>query len=160
MDPLVSTIQGFPLVTTVLSYYDTGDIDLRADDRQAVLIVVRSEDPTVSHNGDIDVQPMLDEVDKANTSTPGFEVGIISSRIIEDQFEDIIAKDFQRILLVSMFFGLGVLILAFRAVVAALIPLVMAIVAIFTALGIMAVISQKFAFAESYAEVLLLMVLR
>lgn len=70
MDPLVSTIQGFPLVTTVLSYYDTGDTDLRADDRQAVLIVVRSEDPTVSHNGDIDVQPMLDEVDKANTSTP------------------------------------------------------------------------------------------
>jgi uncharacterized membrane protein YdfJ with MMPL/SSD domain len=59
-----------------------------------------------------------------------------------------------------MFFGLGVLILAFRAVVAALIPLVMAIVAIFTALGIVAVISQKFAFAESYAEVLLLMVLR
>ncbi len=33
----------------------------------------------------------------------------------------------------------------------------MAIVAIFTALGIVAVISQKYAFAESYAEVLLLM---
>ncbi len=157
VDPLARTIQGFPLVTTVLNYYDDSDTDLRADDRNAVLIVARSEDPTVSHNGDIDVQPIMDAVDRANTSAPGFEVGIISSRIIEDEFEDIIEKDFQRILLVSMFFGLGVLILAFRAVVAALIPLVMAIVAIFTALGIVAVISQKYAFAESYAEVLLLM---
>ncbi len=106
VDPLARTIQGFPLVTTVLNYYDDSDTDLRADDRNAVLIVARSEDPTVSHNGDIDVQPIMDAVDRANTSAPGFEVGIISSRIIEDEFEDIIEKDFQRILLVSMRSGL------------------------------------------------------
>ncbi len=47
--------------------------------------------------------------------------------------------------------------LAFRALVAALIPLVMAVGAIFSALGIVAVISQNYAFAETYAEVLLLM---
>ena len=60
-------------------------------------------------------------------------------------------------MIVSLIIGLGILLLAFRAFVAAVIPLVMAIGAIFSALGIVAVISQSYAFAESYAEVLLLM---
>ena len=70
---------------------------------------------------------------------------------------EIIADDFKRILIVSLIFGLGILLIAFRAVVAATIPLVMAVGAIFSALGIVAVISQSYAFAETYAEVLLLM---
>ena len=96
-------------------------------------------------------------MDQASIEAAGFEIEVVSFRLIEDQFEDIIAEDFQRILIISLIFGLGVLLLAFRALVAAVIPLVMAISSIFTALGIVAVISQSYAFAESYAEVLLLM---
>ena len=96
-------------------------------------------------------------MDRAATIATGFEVEVISSRLIEDQFDEIIADDFKRILIVSLIFGLGILLLAFRAFVAAVIPLVMAVGAIFSALGIVAVISQNYAFAESYAEVLLLM---
>lgn len=157
VDPLVTQIQGFPLVTSAVSYYADEDANLRADDRHAVLIIVRTEDPAVHDSDDIDVQPMLNAVDEISASATGFEAGVVSSRLIQAEFDNIISEDFQRILLVSRVFGLGVLILAFRALVAAVIPLIMAIGAIFTALGIVAVISQSYAFAESYAEVLLLM---
>jgi len=53
--------------------------------------------------------------------------------------------------------GLVILILAFRALVAAVIPLVMAIGSIFTALGIAALVSQVYPLVELYAEMILLM---
>ncbi len=154
---LTAEIRGLPLVTSAVSYYDTDDPDMLAQDRHAVLAVVRTEDPSVKHSGDIEILPLLDAVESAAGTATGFEIEIVSFRLIEDQFEEIIADDFKRILIVSLIIGLGILLLAFRAFVAAVIPLVMAIGAIFSALGIVAVISQKYAFAESYAEVLLLM---
>ena len=154
---LTAEIRRLPLVTSAVSYYDTNDPDMLAQDGHAVLAVVRTEDPSVEHSEDIEILPLLDAVESAAGTATGFEIEIVSFRLIEDQFEEIIADDFKRILIVSLIIGLGILLLAFRAFVAAVIPLVMAIGAIFSALGIVAVISQSYAFAESYAEVLLLM---
>ncbi len=157
VDTLTHAIQNLPLVTSAFSYYDTGDSSMLAGDRHAVLTIVRTEDPSVEHSEDIDIQPVLDAVKQASGSMAGFEVGIVSSQLIQDQITGIFEEDLQRIMFVSLVFGLGVLLLAFRALVAAVIPLAMALGAIFTALGITAVISQFYAFAESYAEVLTLM---
>ena len=154
---LTREIGELPLVTSAVSYYDTGDPNMLADDRHAVLTIVVTEDPSVQHSGDVDILPVLDAVEGAASKATGFEIEVISIRLIEDQFEEIIADDFKRIMIVSLILGLGILLLAFRALVAAMIPLVMAVGAIFSALGIVAVISQNYAFAESYAEVLLLM---
>ncbi len=157
VDALTGEIRELPLVTFAVSYYDTDDPNMLADDRHAVLAIVRTEDPSVQNGGDVDILPILDAVDSAASTATAFEIEVFSIRLVEDQFEEIIADDFKRILIVSLIFGLGILLLAFRAVVAATIPLVMAVGAIFSALGIVAVISQSYAFAESYAEVLLLM---
>ena len=154
---LTGEIRGLPLVTSAVSYYDTGDPNMLADDRRAVLTIVTTEDPSVRDSNDVDILPVLEAVDVAASKVTGFEIEVISSRLISDQFDEIIADDFKRIMIVSLILGLGILLLAFRAFVAAVIPLVMAVGAIFSALGIVAVISQSYAFAESYAEVLLLM---
>ena len=157
VDALTREIQALPLVTSAVSYYDTHDPNMLADDRQAVLAIVRTEDTSVQNGGEVDILPILNAVDSAASTATGFEIEVFSIRLVEDQFEEIIADDFKRILIVSLIFGLGILLIAFRAVVAATIPLVMAVGAIFSALGIVAVISQSYAFAETYAEVLLLM---
>jgi len=157
VDALTGEIWELPLVTSAVSYYDTDDPNMLADDRHAVLAIVTTEDPSVQDSDDVDILPVLEAVDRAASIATGFEVEVISSRLINDQFDEIITDDFKRILIVSLIFGLGILLIAFRAVVAATIPLVMAVGAIFSALGIVAVISQSYAFAESYAEELLLM---
>ena len=82
---------------------------------------------------------------------------MVSFRILEDELDEILTEDFNRILIYSLVIGLVILILAFRALVAAVIPLVMAIGSIFTALGIAALISQVYPLVELYAEMILLM---
>ena len=157
VDALTREIRGLPLVTSAVSYYDTEDPNMLADDLHAVLAIVRTEDSSVENNDDVDIQPILNAVDRASTEAAGFEIEVFSSRLIEDQFDEIISADFIRILFISLILGLIILLLAFRALVAATIPLVMAIGAIFSALGVVSVISQVYAFVELYAEVLLLM---
>ena len=95
-------------------------------------------------------------IHEAERASSGFEIEAFSSRLIEDQVDDILAEDFQRIMIVSLVLGLVILVLAFRALVAAIIPLVMAVGAIFSAIGVAAVVSQVYALVDLYAEMILL----
>ena len=139
------------------SFFDNGDEDLLSDDRNAVLGRVVLQDPSARFSSDIDVDPLLAAVGEASRQEPGFEIEVFSFPLIDDQFEDILEEDCIRILLISVVVGLIILVLAFRALVAAVIPLVMAIGAIFTAIGIAALISQAYPLVDLYAEMILLM---
>ena len=147
-------VRELPLVTSALSYYDTGDEDQVSDDGNAVLALVVLEDPSAS---DIEIDDVLDAVETASLEAPGFEIELFSFRLIDDQIEDIITEDFNRILVISLIAGLIILVLAFRALVAAVVPLAMAIGSIFSALGIAALVSQVYPLVDLYAEILLLM---
>ena len=94
---------------------------------------------------------------RPSLEAPGFEIELFSFRLIDDQIEDIITEDFNRILVISLIAGLIILVLAFRALVAAVVPLAMAIGSIFSALGIAALVSQVYPLVDLYAEILLLM---
>ena len=76
---------------------------------------------------------------------------------IEKQSNDLLEKDFARIMMVTLVLGLVILLIAFRAVVAALVPLVLAIGSIFVATSIAAIVSQAYPLDESYSEMILLM---
>ncbi len=106
---------------------------------------------------DIEIDDVLDAVETASLEAPGFEIELFSFRLIDDQIEDIITEDFNRILVISLIAGLIILVLAFRALVAAVVPLAMAIGSIFSALGIAALVSQVYPLVDLYAEILLLM---
>lgn len=149
-------IRELPQVIDAISFYDTHDPSMFADDGNAVLALVTLQNPD-DPTGHIEIGPLLETVERASDDAAGFEIGVVSFRLIEDEFDEILDEDFNRILLYSLVIGLVILILAFRALIAALIPLVMAVGSIFTAIGIAAMVSQVYPLVELYAEMILLM---
>ena len=157
VEGLMEDIRALPNITSAVSYYDSSDPDLVSDNRRAVLGSVALEDKAAQSSDDIDIGPLLQTVESAEEAAIGFEFGVISFALIEDEFDEILAEDFSRILFVSLGLGLVILILAFRALVAAVIPLAMAIGAIVTALGIATLVSHIYPLVDLYAEMVLLM---
>ena len=152
----VQTIKNVPQVINAISYYDVRDASMLADDGNAVLAIVTLQNPD-DPAGHIDIGPLVEAVEEASNDAAGFEIGVVSFRLLEDELDEILEEDFSRILLYSLVIGLIILIFAFRALIAAIIPLVMAIGSIFTAIGIAAVVSQVYPLVELYAEMILLM---
>ena len=151
VDTALASIRAVPEVLSAISFYDTGDLSSVAEDGHAILAGVSLE-----RRGD-DIDPLLDAVSAASEAAPGFEIEVFSFRLIDDQIEDILTEDFNRILIFSLIIGLIILIFAFRALVAAVIPLVMAVGAIFSALGVAALVSQAYPLVDLFAEMILLM---
>ena len=156
VDSTMQAVRNLPQLLAALSYYDTRDGSLLADDGHAVLVnvVLQNPDDPAEH---IDIGQFVESIRQASNDAAGFEIGVVSFRILEDELDEILTEDFNRILIYSLVIGLVILILAFRALVAAVIPLVMAIGSIFTALGIAALVSQVYPLVELYAEMILLM---
>ena len=159
VETVESAMQSFrdlPQVIAAVSYFDTQDASMFADDGNAVLASVTLQNPE-DPAGRIDIEPFVDTVRQASNQAVGFEIGVVSFRILDDELDEILTEDFNRILIYSLIIGLVILVLAFRALVAAVIPLAMAIGSIFTAIGIAALVSQVYPLAELYAEMILLM---
>tara|TARA_B100001765_G_scaffold38460_1_gene21550 strand:- start:1104 stop:3014 length:1911 start_codon:yes stop_codon:yes gene_type:complete len=152
----MQAVRNLPQLLAALSYYDTRDGSLLADDGHAVLanVALQNPDDPAEH---IDIGQFVESIRQASNDAAGFEIEVVSFRILEDELDEILTEDFNRILIYSLVIGLVILILAFRALVAAVIPLVMAIGSIFTALGIAALVSQVYPLVELYAEMILLM---
>ena len=159
VETVESAMQSFrdlPQVIAAVSYFDTQDASMFADDGNAVLASVTLQNPE-DPAGRIDIEPFVDTVRQASNQAVGFEIGVVSFRILDDELDEILTEDFNRILIYSLVIGLVILVLAFRALVAAVIPLAMAIGSIFTAIGIAALVSQVYPLVELYAEMILLM---
>ena len=157
VETTIQLLEALPQVTSAVSYYDNRDANLVSEDRHAVLGFVTLQDPSARRSGAIDIDPVLDIVNSAEQGAVGFEIGVVSFSLIEDQLDEIIDEDFSRILFISLGLGLIILLLAFRAVVAAVIPLVTAVGAIFSAIGVATLVSQAYPLVELYAEMILLM---
>ena len=159
VETVESAMQSFrdlPQVIAAVSYFDTQDASMFADDGNAVLASVTLQNPE-DPAGRIDIEPFVDTVRQASNQAVGFEIGVVSFRILDDELDEILTEDFNRILIYSLVIGLMILVLAFRALVAAVIPLAMAVGSIFTAIGIAALVSQVYPLVELYAEMILLM---
>ncbi|MAQ54392.1 MAG: hypothetical protein CL719_05980 [Chloroflexi bacterium] len=159
VETVESAMQSFrdlPQVIAAVSYFDTQDASMFADDGNAILASVTLQNPE-DPAGRIDIEPFVDTVRQASNQAVGFEIGVVSFRILDDELDEILTEDFNRILIYSLVIGLVILVLAFRALVAAVIPLAMAVGSIFTAIGIAALVSQVYPLVELYAEMILLM---
>ena len=154
---VVDELRDSPHVKSAVSFYDTGDSGMAADDRRAVLAEVELQSPPGVTGRNIEIDPLLEAVQEASRGADGFEIAVFSFGLIDDQLEEIINEDFARIFVISLLLGLIILIIAFRALVAAVVPLVMAVGSIFIAIGVAALVSQVYALVELYAEMILLM---
>ena len=118
-------------------YYETRDRTQVSPDRHALLI------PIVIPDTD-QAGPVEDVVDRANES-PAFDVGVTGNQSSDYDFNQLSQHDLKS---GELKFGvpaaLVILILVFGAIVAGLVPLLMAIISIVVALGFVAVLSQPF----------------
>ena len=155
VEGLVQKLRALPEVESVKSYYDSNNPDLVSGDGHVLLA-------SVAIAGDADladekINAILAPVLAADQEFTDFEIKMAGNTSLEAALAKVSEEDFSRILLISLAVGLIILLLAFRALVAAVIPLVLAIGAIFSAIGVATLVSHAYALGEVYAEVVMLM---
>jgi putative drug exporter of the RND superfamily len=119
------------------TFYTTGNPALVSQDRHATAVPINVPDAD-------DVVDVIDVVERADAE-PNFEVAITGDQTVDNDFNELSQRDLEH---GELRFGipaaLVILLLVFGAVVAGLIPLLMAILSIIVALGLVALFSQAF----------------
>ena len=151
VERVTESLAALPDVASLESYYDTNNSDLVSDDGHAVLAVVEiTPGQSVSK-----IDTVMEAVRSVDSEADDFEIAMTGN--ISEQQDRLLEEDFARILLVSLGLGMVILVLAFRSLVAAAVPLILAIWAIVSALGVATLVSQQYALVDVYAEIVLLM---
>jgi RND superfamily putative drug exporter len=118
------------------SYLDGGDPGLVSADRRATIVPIALFD-------DDETEALVEKIEALDE--PDFAVGITGDETIDHDFNLLSQEDLEE---GELKFGLPaaliILLLVFGAVVAGLVPLLMAIVSIVVALGLTAVLAQQF----------------
>ena len=155
VEGLVEQLQGLPGVKSATSYHDTNSPTMVSADGHAVLGTVVIADGPGGTDGTVDT--LLDTVRAAAADAEGFEIAMAGDTSLRKQQEDLLDQDFARIMMVTLALGLVILLIAFRAVVAAIVPLVLAVWAILGAHAVAALVSRSYPLADAYGEIILLM---
>jgi RND superfamily putative drug exporter len=120
------------------TYLDDGGDALVSEDRHATIIPVALFD-------DDETEALVDKVEYLGETEAGFAVSVTGEETLDHDFDRLSQEDLQE---GELQFGLPaaliILLLVFGAVVAGLIPLLMAIVAIVVGLGVIALLAQQF----------------
>jgi RND superfamily putative drug exporter len=119
------------------SYFETRDPALVSRDGNATIIPLN----VASHD---EIEPIVDLVARADAD-PDFAVSMTGDHTVERDFDELSQHDLKSgELQYGVPAALVVLLLVFGAVVAGLVPLLLAIVSILVALGLVALLSQPF----------------
>ncbi|MCZ6891013.1 MAG: MMPL family transporter, partial [Chloroflexi bacterium] len=156
VDALVTELRDLEGVASVASFYDTGLAFMVSEDRRVLMVRL------VFEPGDSDellefVAPVIESVSDANQAAgEDFEVELFGDTSVNKAFDDVIIEDFEKVTVAALVGGLIIMVLAFGSVVAAAIPLIMAITAIFLTIGVTVLVSQVYALQEFYLQLVLL----
>jgi uncharacterized membrane protein YdfJ with MMPL/SSD domain len=149
------------VVSGTLTYYDVGlpressPFVAPGDNGDVTFALVNV--PGTAYTAKDHIQPVLDEVARADGWSPGININSGGPASINKQMDTVVAKDLEFALLLNLCVSLVILLFVFRAPVAALIPLSLAICAVVSATAILSLISQKMPLSMTYSEVVLLM---
>ena len=103
------------------------------------------------------VQPILDAVARARSAHPDVTIEQFGEASANKWFNDTIMKDFKRAEWTAVPLALGILLVVFGALVAALLPVVLALTAFLAANGLLALISHAMHVDGAASSVMLLM---
>jgi RND superfamily putative drug exporter len=95
-------------------------------------------------------------VDRARRASPGFKVGVAGDGTAEKQLSDSIDDDFSKAETLSLPITLLILVVAFGALVAAGIPVILAISGVMATIGLVSIPSQIFPVDDAISSVILL----
>ncbi|HEX5090933.1 MAG TPA: MMPL family transporter [Nocardioides sp.] len=148
---LVVALQRTASVTGVVDPYAAG---LVSQDGHSVLIQVSmSGDPMTAADR---VQPILDTVATSRDAHPGLRIDEFGDGSGNRWFDDTIGKDFSRAEWTAVPLAIGILLVAFGALVAAVLPVGLALTSFLAANGLLALVSHRLALDSSASSVMLL----
>ena len=140
-------------VTEVADPYDAGLVS--ADGRSVLVRVSMSGDPMTAADR---VQPILDTVAAEPCRAPRRSGSTSSATASANKwFDETIGKDFARAEWTAVPLALGILLVAFGALLAAVLPVGLALTAFLAAIGLLALVSHRLPLDDSTSSVMLLM---
>ncbi|GGW26290.1 membrane protein [Streptomyces xantholiticus] len=151
VDDVMRAVDGTREVTNITSPYDTKSIS--RDGRSALVqFDVRGDPETASER----IDPVLDAVAGVQDKHKELRIEELGSASMGKTFDEAFGDDFQRAELSAVPVALGILLIAFGALVAALLPVLLAITAIMATMGLMGVVSHVMPMSETANSVMLL----
>ncbi|MFD6497615.1 MMPL family transporter, partial [Streptomyces sp. NPDC060188] len=148
---VVKAVDATGKVTDVTSPYDTGTIS--KDGRSALVqFDMRGDSDTAGER----VEPVLNAVEGVRKDHAGLRIEEIGGASMMKQYDDAFGDDFQKAELSAVPVALGILLIAFGALVAALLPVALAVTAIIATMGLMGVVSHLMPMSDTANSVMLL----
>ncbi|MFF7985085.1 MMPL family transporter [Streptomyces sp. NPDC007901] len=148
---VVKAVDGTGKVTDITSPYDAGTIS--KDGRSALVqFDMRGDAETAADR----VQPVLDAVAGVQKAHGTLRIEEIGGASMNKQYDDAFGKDFQRAEYSAVPVAFGILLIAFGALVAALLPVGLAITAIMATMGLMGLVSHLQPMSDTANSVMLL----
>ncbi|MFJ8603462.1 MMPL family transporter [Streptomyces shenzhenensis] len=138
-------------VTDVTSPYDTGTI---SEDGRSALVQfdMRGAAETAADR----VEPVLKAVEGVQKDHGSLRIEEIGGASMAKQYQDAFGSDFQQAEYSAVPVALGILLIAFGALVAALLPVALAITAILATMGLMGLVSHVQPMSDTANSVMLL----
>ncbi|MBD0424791.1 MMPL family transporter [Streptomyces sp. TRM S81-3] len=148
---VVTAVEATGKVTDVTSPYDTETIS--KDGRSALVqFDMRGEADTAGER----VEPVLEAVENVQKDHERLRIEEIGGASMMKTFDDAFGDDFKKAEYSAVPVALGILLIAFGALVAALLPVALAITAIMATMGLMALVSHLQPMSETANSVMLL----
>ncbi|MGF0169390.1 MMPL family transporter [Streptomyces sp. Marseille-Q5077] len=148
---VVKAVEGTGKVTDVTSPYDTQTIS--KDGRSALVqFDIRGESDTAGER----VEPVLKAVEDVQKDHESLRIEEIGGASMMKTFDDAFGDDFQKAEYSAVPVALGILLIAFGALVAALLPVLLAVTAIMATMGLMGIVSHVMPMSDTANSVMLL----
>jgi RND superfamily putative drug exporter len=148
---VVKAVDGTGAVTDVTSPYDSHTI---SKDGHSALVQfdMRGDSDTAGDR----VEPVLKAVEGVGKEHSSLRIEEIGGASMMKQYDDAFGDDFQKAELSAVPVALGILLIAFGALVAALLPVALAMTAIIATMGLMSIVSHIQPMDDQASSVMLL----
>ncbi|MEW2805708.1 MMPL family transporter [Streptomyces massasporeus] len=151
VDAVVRAVEGTGRVTEVTSPYETRTIS--KDGRSALVqFDMRGESDTAGER----IEPVLKAVEGVQEDHESLRIEEIGGASMMKTFDDAFGDDFKKAEYSAVPVALGILLIAFGALVAALLPVALAVTAIMATMGLMGVVSHVMPMSDTANSVMLL----
>jgi uncharacterized membrane protein YdfJ with MMPL/SSD domain len=154
LDDVVQRVSAIPAVTNVRSPLERANADqVSADGHSAIVRFDIRGDPEKAVDK---IDPVVDAIDEAKGAHPQLEIGAFGTATADKEIDESIGKDLERAGLLSIPVTIAILIVAFGALIAAGIPLLLALTAVGATMGLLAIPSHVWPVDENTSAVVLL----
>jgi len=154
VDDVVAVVSGLPAVVNVRSPLEPASAGQVSEDGRSALVQFQIRgDPDKAVDK---IDPIVAAVDAVAAAHPGLFIGEFGYTSADKQLEPVAKQDLEKAGLISVPITLIILVVAFGALVAAGIPLLLALTAVFATLGLVAAASHALPVDESVGAIILL----